>query len=186
MACARLRTEPQHGRAQEGAVENGGPGEGNALGPEAVEHIQYSDGALILGAGPSRCLGDEGDVALQQLAGPDTGGFHHGQEIRQPGMDLRGQSLPKGDGETTVARGRAGTHRTQDPGDAALGPGLRGPGETRREEGEERGRPERSPAARRDVRGVLAPYAGHPKPAHLGIHLRHGRALQAGGAYDKN
>ena len=127
MACASLRTEPQNGRAQEGFLENWGPEEDNALGPEAVEHIQYSDGALILGEGPSRCFGDEGDVALQ----PDAGGLHNGQEIRQQEMDLRGQSLPNGDVETTVASGRAGTHRTQDPGDAVLGPGLRRKGETR-------------------------------------------------------
>ena len=65
VARARLRPEPQNGRAEEGVMGGWGPGEGNALVPEPTKDVQDSDGALILGAGPSRCFGNKGDVALE-------------------------------------------------------------------------------------------------------------------------
>ena len=68
VARARLRPEPQNGRAEEGAMEGWSPGEGNALGPEPIKDVQDGDGALIQGAGPSRCFGNKGDVARAGVA----------------------------------------------------------------------------------------------------------------------
>ena len=85
MARARLCAKAKYGGSQKGAMKCGGPGEGYPLGPEPIDHVQDGDGTLVLRAGPARCLGDEGDLSLEQLAGPDASRFDHGEQVGQRG-----------------------------------------------------------------------------------------------------
>ena len=146
MARARLCAKAKHGGSQKGALNGGGPGDGNPLGPEPTDHVQDGDWTLVLRAGPARCFVDESDVSLEQIAGPDACRFDHGEQVGQPSMHFQGDGLPEGDGKTQQARRRASPHIPQDPGNALRRPGFQGPGDPRLKIGEERGRLERFPA----------------------------------------
>jgi hypothetical protein len=61
---AGLGAETHNSGAQVGALEDRSPTLRNALGPEAVDHVQDSNGALVLGPSATRRFGDHSDVGM--------------------------------------------------------------------------------------------------------------------------
>jgi hypothetical protein len=71
-----LGTETHNSGAQVGALKYRGPTLRDALCPEAVDHVQDSNGTLVLGSSATRCLGNHRHVGLQELRRPDPLRLH--------------------------------------------------------------------------------------------------------------
>ena len=175
-----LGPKPHHRGAEIYTLEGRCPALCDSLGPEAVDHVQHRDGALVLWAGTPGGLRDHGDVGLQQLVGPGPLRLHRGEQVGDPAEEDVRERLPHSQGDAANPRRGALTHAAKRGPDPRQSPGFmrpRAPWNVR----EVPGSPEGSPTGGGVHRFVHPPNPADPVGPHGFVHGIVGAALLARG-----